>query len=208
MQGNGQARMQGNGQSRLQGNVQSRMQPIGQFGMQGNGHSRMQYQSRQIHHREPEHYVEDFDDFEELDENFPVIIRANVDDLEFSIRRDLEFKYRMLTRLNDLGGNKYKKSIRLKMKYLFTDRVLEKYSWRGTSEKRPFKKLKSLNNLILRSVRDRFPNTARDEYNDYMIQWLKHARSRQRKVTYTYPTRGSLNRTGSSDDDSEDENMS
>lgn len=93
------------------------------------------------------------------------------------------------------------------MKYFFTDRVLENYSWRGTSEKEAFKKLKSLNNLLLRSVRERFPNLARYEYNDYMIQWLKHARSRQRKVTYTYPTRGSMNRNGSSDEDSEDENM-
>lgn len=89
------------------------------------------------------------------------------------------------------------------MKYLFTDPVLENYSWRGTATKRAFKDLKALNNLILRSVRDRCPNTARDEYKDYMVQWLKHARSRQRQVTYTYPAQRNLNRDGSSDEDDE-----
>lgn len=87
------------------------------------------------------------------------------------------------------------------MKYLFTDQVLENYTWRGTADKGPFKSLKALNHLILRSVRDRCPSTARDEYKDYMIQWLKHARTRQRTVTYTYPARRNLNRDGSSDED-------
>lgn len=101
--------------------------------------------------------------------------------------------------MNELGGDKYKKCIRLKMKYLFTDPVLERYTWRGTDKKMPFKQLKVLNDLILRSVRDRCPKTRRDEYKDYVIQWLKHARTRQRKVTYTYPDR--QNRDDSSDED-------
>lgn len=73
--------------------------------MRGNHQSGMQYQSRhnggirneiQIRHREqvsPERYVDDFEDFEELDQNFPVDRQANVEGLEFNIRKDLEFKF-------------------------------------------------------------------------------------------------------------------
>ena len=90
------------------------------------------------------------------------------------------------------------------MKYLFTDPVLEWYSWKGTAEKSAFKQLMALNNLILSSVRDRCPNTRRDEYKDYMCDWLKHARSRQRRITYTYPE--PRNRDDDFDEDDDDEN--
>lgn len=50
----------------------------------------------QTRHREPvspERYTDDFEDFEELDKNFPINTKANVEDLELSIRRDLDFKF-------------------------------------------------------------------------------------------------------------------
>lgn len=96
LHGNGQSHMHGNGQMRLQGNSQLKMRGNGQSRMHL---SRMQYQSRQIQHREPvfpEHCADDFDDFEEMDENFPVDILMNVEELELAIRRDLEFKFRLV----------------------------------------------------------------------------------------------------------------
>ncbi len=92
------------------------------------------------------------------------------------------------------------------MKYLFTDQLLERYTWNGTEEKNSFKKLKALNSLILSSVRQRCPKTKRDEYKDYMIQWLKHAKSRQRIVSYTYPERTSRDDSYDEDDDDETTN--
>lgn len=100
--------------------------------------------------------------------------------------------------MNEITGDDAKKAIRLKMKYLFTDPVLERYTWRGTDKKSPFKSLKSLNNLLYMSVRLQFKNYKLFEYKTYMVQWLKHSRSRQRKVTYSYPDRKELS-------DSEDE---
>lgn len=100
-----QSRMQGSGQYRMQGNSHSQMQENGQSRMQANDQPRIQYQNRQyggfrneiqIRHREPvspERYIHDFEDFEELDQNFPVHIQSNVEVLEYKIRRDLEFKF-------------------------------------------------------------------------------------------------------------------
>lgn len=92
------------------------------------------------------------------------------------------------------------------MKYLFSNPCLENYTWCGTEKKGAFKKFKAINNLILRSVRERCPNTHKDEYKDYMMTWLKHAKSRQRKVTYSYPNRRNVNRDDRSED-SDDENF-
>lgn len=107
--------------------------------------------------------------------------------------------------MNELGGVNYKKCIREKMKYLFTNQVLECYSWNGTVEKDAFKQLQALNALILSSVRDRCPNTRRDEYKNYMSEWLKHARSRQRQITYTYPEPRNMD-DDVFDEDDDDEN--
>lgn len=96
------------------------------------------------------------------------------------------------------------KSIRLKMKYLFIDPVLELYTWRGTEDKAPFKSLRSINSLIYRSVRQQFGEEYKKHvYKKYMIQWLKHAKSRQRIITYRYPQRKETN--GSEDNSSDDE---
>ncbi len=45
----------------------------------------------------------------------------------------------------------------------------------------------SLNKLILQSVRVDFSNYKYKDYKAYMITWVKHAKSRQRTVTYSYP---------------------
>ncbi len=100
---NDHSRMQDNSRSRFQG-LQGHVSNSGSR-MRGNHQSGMQYQSRhyggirneiQIRHREqvsPERYVDDFEDFEKLDQNFPVDRQANVEGLEFNIRKDLEFKF-------------------------------------------------------------------------------------------------------------------
>lgn len=40
--------------------------------------------------------VEDFEDFEEFDQNFPIERLEYVEELEWSIRKDLEFKFRLV----------------------------------------------------------------------------------------------------------------
>lgn len=54
-----------------------------------------QYGKAQVRYRDPvpERYVDDFDDFEELDENFPLNTKPNVEELEYNIRKNLEFKF-------------------------------------------------------------------------------------------------------------------
>lgn len=80
------------------------------------------------------------------------------------------------------------------MKYLIKDHVLEGYTWCGTINKKPFKKLVYLNDLIFKSVRDELKNGYKfGQYKSYMIQWLKHSRTRQRTVTYQYPNRNQQN---------------
>lgn len=82
------------------------------------------------------------------------------------------------------------------MKYLIADTVLEGFTWRGTVEtkKKPFKQLVALNNLIFESVKHQFKAYKKIDYKNYLVNnWLKHSRTRQRIVTYQYPTRHQRN---------------
>lgn len=107
--------------------------------------------------------------------------------------------------MDELGGIKPNEAVRLKMKYLISDPVLDGYSWRGTGEKKAFQKLTFLNDLIFKSVRSQFKKYTMKDYKNYMVQWLKHSRTRQRKVTYQYPERNPQNESEYDDDAEEDD---
>lgn len=89
--------------------------------------------------------------------------------------------------MNELGGTKANDAVRLRMKYLVIDKVLDKYTWRGTGKKKAFEKLTFLNDLIFKSVRSQFKNYTFKDFASYMVQWLKHSTTRQRTVVYQYP---------------------
>lgn len=92
----------------------------------------------------------------------------------------------------------------MKMKYLFSDSVLDEYTWRGTADLAPFKQLTAVNSLIFRSVRTHSSKYKYKSYKDYMVQWIKHSTTRQRTVTYTYPNRNqNENETDHDSDDDE-----
>lgn len=98
------------------------------------------------------------------------------------------------------------------MKYLFSDTVLERYCWGGTPDgkKKPFKQLIAINNLIYESVKRQFRAFKKIEYKNYLIyKWLKHSRSRQRIVTYRYPTRNDPNDelSGFEEEEEEDDDI-
>lgn len=153
------------------------------------------------------------DDFDDLDTNFPVKLQPNVDQLDWCIDKDMAFKRKLVkpncnfsgsqktyfppnfafiykkTRLDLFGGKDEKQAIRLKMKYLIADTALEHYTWRGTADKKAFNKLVYLNDLIFKSVRTQYRNYTVKQYKTYMVEWVKHAKTRQRKVFYQYPGR-------------------
>lgn len=108
------------------------------------------------------------------------------------------------SRLDELGAANEKKAIRLKMKYLFADSVLERYSWRGTEKKKPFMQLKLINKTVFESVRHQFQKYRYDQYKAYIIEWLKHSRTRQRIVTYKYPNARKVQSVDDDDDDDDD----
>lgn len=87
------------------------------------------------------------------------------------------------------------------MKYLIIDQVLEHYTWKGTGEKKAFVKLTFLNDLIFKSVRSQFPKYTFKAYKTYMVQWLKHSKTRQRTVVYHYPNRNERHENDEDDDD-------
>lgn len=71
-----------------------------QSSVQGNGQSHIRFQSRQqgrlqVRHRDPapHRYVDDLDDYDELDEKFPLDAKHYVEELEYNIRTNLEFKF-------------------------------------------------------------------------------------------------------------------
>lgn len=88
------------------------------------------------------------------------------------------------------------------MKYLFSDPVLDKYTWRGTAELAPFKQLTAVNSLIFRSVRAYSSKYKYKSYKNYIVEWIKHSTTRQRTVTYTNPKR--KQNENENDDDSDD----
>ncbi len=106
----------------------------------------------------------------------------------------------------ELGGKSANESVRIRMKYLITDKVLDGYTWRGTGEKKAFDKLTHLNDLIYKNVRLQFKKYTYKEYQSYMVQWLKHSGTRQRQVIYFYPNRNPPASTDN-DEDNFDENQ-
>lgn len=92
------------------------------------------------------------------------------------------------------------------MKYLVSDQVLDRYTWRGTGEKKAFEKLTFLNALIYKSVRSQFKKFSFKEYKTYMVQWLKHSKTRQRTVVYRYPNRNQQDENEEESDEDVDEN--
>lgn len=92
------------------------------------------------------------------------------------------------------------------MKYLIADCVLEHYTWNGTGEKKAFKKLIFLNDLIFKSVRSHFTKYTYKAYKTYMVQWLKHSKTRQRTVIYKYPNRNQRRENDEDDDEVFEEN--
>lgn len=106
--------------------------------------------------------------------------------------------------MDELGGAKPNEAIRLKFKYLITDVVLNLYTWRGTGDKKAFKKLIFLNDLIFKSVRTQFKKYTFKEYGTYAVQWLKHSKTRQRTVVYSYPTQQIENDDHGDDNEDED----
>lgn len=75
------------------------------------------------------------------------------------------------------------------MKYLFTDQVLDRFTWRGTADLKAFEKLTSINALIYKGIRSRFKKYTFKEYQTYMVEWIKHSTTRQRTVVYQYPNK-------------------
>ncbi len=78
------------------------------------------------------------------------------------------------------------------------------YTWRGTGEKKAFEKLVHLNDLIYKSIQQQFRKYTYKEYSSYMVQWLKHSRTRQRTVLYQYPDRNPPANYDSEEEDNED----
>lgn len=99
------------------------------------------------------------------------------------------FQFCKRRRLDQLGGKDANQAIREKMKYLIADTVLERYTWRGTGDKKAFEKLTFLNDLLYKSVCSQFKKYTLKEFQLYMVQWLKHSKTRQRTVVYHYPNR-------------------
>lgn len=106
-------------------------------------------------------------------------------------------------RLKQLGGNNAKKAIRLIMKYLFTDTCLDQFTWRGTGDLGAFKQFVFLNQLIYSIVCSQFEKHTLEQYQSYMVQWIKHSTTRQRNVVYHYPNRNQQQHEN--DDDSDEE---
>lgn len=94
-----QLRMQSKSKSREKGSGQGHSQMRGSNYSLHQPRTQNQFQSRQRvakRHRDqarPERFIDDYEEFEELDKSFPVPKVAYVDELELSIRRDVDFKF-------------------------------------------------------------------------------------------------------------------
>lgn len=104
--------------------------------------------------------------------------------------------------MDTLGGTDPNAAVRERMKYLFNNKVMDKYTWGGTAKLDAFNSFKSLNNLIYNNVRANFPKIkySKDKFRKYMVQWIKHSTTRQRTVVYTYPDRSPPRKTYESDE--------
>lgn len=70
--------------------------------------------------------------------------------------------------------------VRKSVKFIFSDDVLLKYSWKGTAEKNSFSNLVNTKEVILDAIRTKYPNFERSVFEKRVKQWIRHAEERLR----------------------------
>lgn len=79
-----------------------------------------------------------------------------------------------------IGGPKPHLMLRRIYKKLVIDEVLERYTWTGTKTKGAFQNFTYINKVVQQSIRMIYPMYTESEYETYMVDFLRHSKSRQR----------------------------
>lgn len=95
--------------------------------------------------------------------------------------------------MKKLGGGKPNLMVRSVMKKLITDPVLDRYTWKGTIDKKCFENLTNINDVVYDAVSGVFKKYTLYKYGKYMVEFLKHSLSRQRELVKYRKKRGTKN---------------
>lgn len=92
---------------------------------------------------------------------------------------DEGFMRKTRVQLTMLGGNDIKKCFRAIFNHLFTSKLLEQYSWRGTTEKARFQDLANIKICITKGVKANLPAVTLKDYDNFCKEFLRFAKYRK-----------------------------
>ncbi|XP_016657972.1 uncharacterized protein LOC107883083 [Acyrthosiphon pisum] len=119
--------------------------------------------------------TEHSDDFEPYGYCWPISSFEELEEIENKLC-DRDFKNKLISQLSRIGGKTAKEVIKKIMATIFSDAILNQYSYTGFKGKKPFNSL-MVNRVIFETVRKdkRFFNITDNEIEQYLKQWISQA---------------------------------
>lgn len=120
-------------------------------------------------------------DLNSVSEYFPLTSHSEIIAFENKVRRDNDFKEKMIKTLYQIGGENARVACRKLAKLMFIDEILVEYSYEGAQSKKKFKEFTEIIEIIFLAVYNRFNDYTMDQHKSGLSDHLRYASSRLKK---------------------------
>lgn len=120
-------------------------------------------------------------DLNSVSEYFPLTSHNEILAFENNVRRDTDFKEKMIKTLYQVGGENARVACRKLAKLMFIDEILVEYSYEGAQSKKKFKEFCEIIEIIFLAVYNRFTDYTMEQHKGGLSDHLRYASSRLKK---------------------------
>lgn len=120
-------------------------------------------------------------DLNSVSEFFPLTNNSEIIAFENKVRRDNDFKEKMIKTLYQVGGENARVACRKLAKLMFIDEILVEYSYEGAQSKKKFKDFTEIIEIIFLAVYNRFNDYTMEQHKSGLSDHLRYASSRLKK---------------------------
>lgn len=120
-------------------------------------------------------------DLNSVSEYFPLTSHNEILAFENKIRREYDFKEKMIKTLYQVGGENARVACRKLAKLIFVDEILTEYSYEGAQSKKKFKEFSEIIEIIFLAVYNRFNDYTMEQHKSGLSDHLRYASSRLKK---------------------------
>ncbi|KAL5284772.1 hypothetical protein ACFFRR_006845 [Megaselia abdita] len=120
-------------------------------------------------------------DLNSVSEYFPLTNHSEILAFENKVRREYDFKEKMIKTLYQVGGENARVACRKLAKLIFIDEILVEYSYEGAQSKKKFKEFIEIIEIIFLAVYNRFNDYTMEQHKSGLSDHLRYASSRLKK---------------------------